>query len=148
MEESGMINVVVPVGEGHDAAWQTEQAIGLHRAMRARVHLLSVQAPLPRHVSRYFNGGQLRALHEENGMRALAPVVRSLDAAGVPHKVHVMVGLQAETIVRFAKEYDCRRIVMQESSESWMSALGLGSISSQVRHLTRTRQLGVLLGGA
>jgi nucleotide-binding universal stress UspA family protein len=148
MEESGMINIVVPVGDGRDVAWQIEQVIGLQRELRARVHLLSVQAPLPRHVSRFFNGGELRAFHEENGLRVLAPVARSLDAAGIPHQAHVLVGLQAETIVRFAKEYDCRRIVMQESSESWLSALGLGSISSQVRHLTRTRQLGVSLGGA
>ena len=81
-------------------------------------------------------------------MRVLAPVLRSLEAAGVPHKTHVLVGLQAETIVRFAKEYACRRIILEESGESWVSALGLGSISSQVRHLTRTRQLGVSLGGA
>lgn len=148
MGESGMISVVVPVCEGREVAWQVEQAIGLHREKRARVHLLNVQAPLPRHVSRYLKGGQLRAFHHENGMRVLAPVVRSLEAAGVPHEAHVMVGLQAETIVRFAREHDCRRIVMQESGESWMSALGLGSISSQVRHLTRTRQIGVSLGGA
>jgi len=148
MEESDMINVVVPVCEGRDTAWLVEQVVGLHRETQARVHLLNVQPPLPKHVSRFFNGGQLRAFHEENGMRVLAPVARCLDAAGVPHKVHVMVGLQAETIVRFAKEYSCRRIVIEESTESWMSALGLGSISSQVRHLTRTRHLGVSLGGA
>ena len=148
MEESDMINIVVPVGEGRDTAWLVEQAVGLHRRMQARVHLLNVQPPLPRHVARFISGGQLHAFHEENGMRVLAPVARCLDAAGVPHKLHVMVGLQAETIVRFAKEYACRHIVMEESTESWMSALGLGSISSQVRHLTRTHQLGVSLGGA
>ncbi len=148
MEESGMINVVVPVCDYREYAWLIEQVVALYRQGGARVHLLNVQPPLPRHVSRFFNGGQLRDFHQENGMRALAPVMRSLDAAGVPHKAHVMVGPQAETIVRFAKEYECRRIVMEESTENWMSALGLGSISSQVRHLTRTRQLGVSLGGA
>ncbi len=147
MEDSDMVNIVVPVCDGRDPAWLVEQAIGLYRRTQVRVHLLNVQAPLPKHVSRFFNAGQLRAFHQENGMRVLAPVTRSLDAAGVPHKAHVMVGLQAETIVLFAKEYGCRRIVMEESAESWISALGLGSISSQVRHLTRTRRLGVSLGG-
>jgi len=148
MEESDMINVLVPVCDGCDCAWLVEQTTRLYRETQARVHLLNVQPSLPQHVARFFNGGQLRAFHQENGMRALEPIARSLDAAGVPHKVHVMVGLQADTIVRFAKENACRRIVMEESGESWMSALGLGSISSQVRHLTRSRQLGVLFGGA
>jgi nucleotide-binding universal stress UspA family protein len=148
METSGMINVVVPVCDQRGSGWQIEQVIELYRQGDARVHLLNVQPPLPRHVSRFFNGGQLRDFHEENGMRALAPVMRSLDAAGVPYKAHVLVGLQAETIVRFAKEYECRRIVMEEGGDNWMSVLGLGSISSQVRHLTRARRLGVSLGGA
>ncbi len=147
MEESDMISVVIPVIDGRDPAWQVEQVIGLYRQVQARVHLLNVQAPLPKHVSRFFSGGQLRAFHYENGMQVLAPVMRSLDAAGVAHEAHVMIGLQAETIVRFAKEHDCQRIVMEESAESWMSALGLGSINSQVRHLMRTRHMGVSLGG-
>jgi nucleotide-binding universal stress UspA family protein len=148
MEESDMINVLVPVCDGSDCAWLVEQVAGLYREKQARVHALNVQPALPMHVARFFNGGQLHAFHQENGMRVLEPVTRSLDAAGIPYKAHVLVGLQAETIVRFAKEYGCRRIVMEESRESWISALGLGSISSQVRHLTRTRQLGVSLGGA
>ena len=148
MDDMDMTNIVVPVHDTRDTDWLVEQTARLYRQIGARVHLLNVQASLPKHVSRFFSNAQLSAFHQENGMRILDAVMRKLDAAGVPYKAHVRVGLQAETIVRFATEYDCRRIVMEERAESWISALGLGSINAQVRHLTRTHHLGVSLGGA
>ena len=71
MEDTDMINIVVPVHDARDADWLVEQTVGLHRQMRARVHLLNVQASLPKHVSRFFSNAQLSAFHQENGMRIL-----------------------------------------------------------------------------
>lgn len=148
METPNDNNAVVPIIDGRNPAWQIEQAIRLYRQAQAHIHLLNVQAALPKHVSRFFHSAQLSAFHQENGMRLLEPVARRLDEAGVPCELHVMVGPQAETILHFAREFDCGRIVMEESAESWMSALGLGSISSQLQHLMKVRHFGVPLGGA
>ena len=141
-----MINAVVPVRDTRDLAWMAEQAIKLYRSRNARIHLLSVQTPLPVHVSRFFSGADLRGFHNDNGMLSLEPVIKMLDEAGVPHKDHVLVGREAETIVRFAEEYHCKCIVLENRAEGWLSALGLGEISSQVQHLMRARHLEASLG--
>ena len=39
----------------------------------------------------------------------------SFDAAGIPHEDHVLVGNQAETIVRFAQEHHCREVVLDDA---------------------------------
>jgi len=131
-----MNEIVVPIVSASDAAWAANEAVSLHRSdPSARIHLLNVQRPLPKHVSQFFNRNDLRTFHYESGMRALEPAMRILDDAGVPHEVHVLVGHPAETIVRFAEDHDCRHIVVDEPSLGVLSMLGLGSIGSQVRHL-------------
>jgi nucleotide-binding universal stress UspA family protein len=146
MEDADMPNVAVPVQDEREADWAAEQAIKLYRFNQARIHLLNVQHPLPRHVSRFFSGADLADFHRENGMLLLEPVIRKLDAAEVPHKVHVLTGHEAETIVHFAEEYACTRIVMESRPEGLLSVLGLGAISSQVSHLMRARNMSIALG--
>lgn len=131
-----MNEIVVPVLSATDAAWAAAEAISLYRSdPSARIHLLNVQRPLPRHVSQFFNRNDLRDFHHESGMRVLEPAMRVLDEAGVPHEDHVLVGHPAETIVQFAEDRGCRHIVVDAPATGMLSMLGLGSIGSQVRHL-------------
>jgi nucleotide-binding universal stress UspA family protein len=136
------------VQEERHVGWAADQSIKLYRISRARIHLLNVQRPLPRHVSRFFSSAYLRDFHLESGMLVLAPVMHQLEAAGVPYKTHVLTGHEAETIVRFAEEYGCTRIVMESQPDGLLSVLGLGAISSQVRHLMRTRNMQASLDAA
>jgi hypothetical protein len=131
-----MNEIVVPIVGTSDAAWAAAEAVSLHRTdPSARIHLLNVQRPLPKHVSQFFNRNDLREFHRESGMRTLEPAMRILDEAGVPHEAHVLVGHPAETIVRFAEDHDCRHVIVDEPAIGVLSMLGLGSIGSQVRHL-------------
>jgi nucleotide-binding universal stress UspA family protein len=130
-----MNEILVPVCDASDAKWAAEQAIALYRQSPARIHLLNVQRPLPKHVSQFFDRNDQRDFHRDTGMRALEPAMRLLDEAGVPHEDHVLVGHPAETIVRFADEHACREIVVDMPASSMLSLLGLGSLGSQVRHL-------------
>jgi hypothetical protein len=130
-----MQNVLVPVSAPGDARWAAEQAIARYRKEPAHIHLLNVQRPLPVHVSRFFDGGDLHDFHRDAGMRVLEPAIRLLDEAGVPHHDHVMVGKPAETIVGFSEQNKCAEIVLQDQSDSLLAVFGLGSIGSQVRHL-------------
>lgn len=132
-----MNDIVVPICEPGEAAWAANQAIALYRAESASIHLLNVQRPLPKHVAQFFNPGDLRAFHREAGMRVLEPAIRLLDEAGVPHEDHVLVGHQAETIVRFAGDHRCQRVVVDVPPKSRFSIFGLGSVGSQVQHLMR-----------
>lgn len=130
-----MQNILVPISTPDDARWAAEQAIACYRKEPARVHLLNVQRPLPRHVSRFFAGGDLHDFHHDAGMGVLKSAIRLLDEAGVPHHDHVLVGNPAETIVRFAEQHKCGEIILEARPSELLSIFGLGSISSQVRHL-------------
>ena len=133
-----MNDIVVPICSTTDAAWAAREAIALYRNDPARIHLLNVQHPLPRHVAQFFSRNDLRDFHNESGMRVLEPAVRMLDEAGVPHEDHVLVGHPAETIVRFAEDRGCRQVVVDAPANDVLSMFGLGSIGSQVRHLMQT----------
>jgi len=129
--------ILVPIASSADAARAALRAIALYRASPAIVHLLNVQHPLPRHVARFFPRNDLRAFHADAGMAVLAPAIRALDAAAVPHEDHVVVGHAAEAIVEFAARHDCGDIVLDTPLTGVRSLLHAGSISSQVRHLLR-----------
>jgi nucleotide-binding universal stress UspA family protein len=131
-----MNDILVPIVSATEATWAASQAIALHRSdPSARFILLNVQRPLPKHVSQFFNRNDLRAFHQESGMRVLEPAIRMLDDAGVPHEDDVLVGHPAETIVQFAEDRGCREVIVDSPPASVLSMLGLGSIGSQVRHL-------------
>jgi nucleotide-binding universal stress UspA family protein len=131
-----MNDILVPIVSTADAAWAASQAIALHRSDPSiRFILLNVQRPLPKHVSQFFNRNDLRAFHQESGMRVLEPAIRMLDDAGVPHEDDVLVGHPAETIVQFAEDRRCRQVIVDAPPTSVLSMLGLGSIGSQVLHL-------------
>jgi len=118
-----MNDILVPIGSTREALWAAEQAIALYRREPARIHLLNVQRPLPRHVSQFFNGGDLRDFHRDTGMGVLAPAIRMLDEAGVPHDDHVLVGHQAETIVRFAEQHHCDEVVLDNPPKGLLAVL-------------------------
>jgi len=130
-----MNEIVVPICNSTDAAWAATQAIALYRNDPARIHLLNVQRPLPKHVAQFFSRSDLRDFHHETGMRVLESAMRMLDEAGVPHEDHVLVGHPAEAIVQFAEERDCRHVVVDAPATDMLAMFGLGSIGSQVRHL-------------
>lgn len=130
-----MNEIVVPICSSTDAAWAATQAITLYRSEAARIHLLNVQRPLPKHVAQFVNRNDLREFHHDTGMRVLEPAIRMLDQAGIPHEDHVLVGHPAEAIVQFAEDRDCRHIVVDAPVSGMLSMFGLGSLGSQVRHL-------------
>jgi xanthine/CO dehydrogenase XdhC/CoxF family maturation factor len=140
--------ILVPICDPGDASWAAHQAIALYRAEPARIHLINVQRPLPKHISQFFNRNELQDFHHEAGMRVLGPAAGMLDQAHIPHYDHVLVGHQAETIVRFAQEHGCGQIVVDAPPKTMLSKLGLGSIGSQVMHLMQARAADAPASGA
>jgi len=130
-----MKDIIVPIDYSSDIPRVAAQAIARYRRDAARIQLLNVQRPLPQHVARFFGSADLRDYHRETGMRALQGAIELLDAAGVPHRDHVLVGKPAEEIVRFAEEHPGAELLLDDEPESVFSVFGLGSIGSQVRHL-------------
>jgi len=134
-----MNDILVPIGGPDESRRAADQAIALYRREPARIHLLNVQRPLPRHIAQFFSGGDLRDFHRDAGMRVLGQAMQLLDEAGVPHQDHVLVGNQAETIVRFAQHHHCSEVILDNPSKGLFSMFGLGSIGSQVRHLMQSQ---------
>jgi len=146
--ENVMHDIVVPVCDTGDAVWAASHAIAIYRDEPARIHLLNVQRPLPKHIAQFFNRDDLRDFHRDAGMRVLEPVIGMLDKAGVPHEDHVLVGHPAETIVRFAEDLHAKQVVVDAPPKSVLSMLGLGSIGSQVHHLMQSHATNVPASGA
>jgi len=130
--------ILVPVESSAKASAAAQRGIAHCLHSLATVHLLNVQRPFPRHISRFFSNQELQRFHQEAGMSVLAPAIRALDAAGVPHFDHVVVGQPARAIVEFAARKHCDDILLDEAPEGFMSILHAASLSSQVRHLMRT----------
>jgi nucleotide-binding universal stress UspA family protein len=132
-----MSAVLAPVESAAKAPAAAQRAIAYCLHSLATVHLLNVQRPFPRHVSRFCSNQELQRFHQEAGMSVLAPAIRALDAAGVPHVDHVVVGQPARAIVEFAARKHCDDILLDEAPGGFMSILHAASLSSQVRHLMR-----------
>jgi nucleotide-binding universal stress UspA family protein len=134
-----MRDILIPVSDAAQAAWAADQAIALHRGGPVRIHFLAVQRRLPRHVSQFLGKAELREHYLDAGRRTLAPAGRRLDDAGIVHEDHVLTGKPAETIVEFAERRHFDAVVLPEAPEGLLSALGLGSVAGQVRHLMKHR---------
>jgi nucleotide-binding universal stress UspA family protein len=130
-----MKDVIVPIDHSSDAASAATRAIARYRREAARIHLLNVQRPLPRHISQFVGGADLRDFHHESGLRVMQQAIAMLDEAGIPHRDHVLVGKPAESIVQFSEERPGAELLLDAGPDSVFSVLGLGSIGSQVRRL-------------
>ena len=131
-----MKSVVIPIEEGSNSDWAVDHAIALYRQEPVRVYLLNVRRSFPQYVTRFISKQEMRAFHHENGMRALKPAADRLDARGVPHLDHVLIGRQkAARIVQFAREHRCRQIILPKRSGGALAEVILGSVGGQIRHL-------------
>jgi len=130
-----MKSIVVPIDDDRSSDWVVNHVVPLYHQAPLRIYLLNVQPVLSRYVARFIPASELHDYHQENGLRVLQPVMAKLDAAGVPHIDRVLVGRKAETIVQFARTCRCDQIILPSQTPSLLSNLGLGSISSQIRHL-------------
>jgi len=133
-----MSDVLIPIEEGRDASGVVKRAIDFYRRhpRPVQIHLLNVRTPLPQYVSRFIASSEREAFHRENGLNAMRGAIAQLDAAGVSHLDHVLVGNKAETILRFARDHACSHIVLDKPA-GVLDVLGLGSIGAQLRRLVQ-----------
>jgi nucleotide-binding universal stress UspA family protein len=109
--------------------WLTQQGPS---AASHEVHLLSVQLPVDGNVRTFVNAEELSAYHRAEGEAALAAARQRLDAAGVRHQHHIVVGSPADTICRFAAEQRVDEIVMGTHGRTGLMELLMGSVATQV----------------
>ncbi len=102
------------------------------------VVLLNVQEPVDApEIRSHMKASEIEAMQETHGGDALRPVRGVLDAAGVRYTPTVLIGPVAETIVQFADDHKCDKIVMGTRGLGALGGALLGSVSQKVLQLAR-----------
>jgi nucleotide-binding universal stress UspA family protein len=129
-----MTKVLVPVDGSEFSDRAVDYVIELAKGQEPLdIHLLSVQIPIDSgHARMFVSDDDIDAYHRDEGMAVLKPYIEKLDAAGIPHNFHVLVGHVALTIARFAKEQKFDKVVMGTHGRSGLTQLLLGSVAQNV----------------
>ncbi len=103
---------------------------------KPQIFLLNVQAPLSSDITRFIEGKVVEDFHIEAGDAALATAKAKLSAAGLAYSAHILVGEAAPSIVDFAKDKSCSKIIMGARGLGSVIGLLMGSVATKVLHLS------------
>ena len=134
-----MSKILIPIDDSAGALGALAYLIKKIQGGRenAELHLVNVQYPVHGGVSAFVNAAQIKQMHQEDGIKALAGARKMLDDAGIPYKTHVFVGEPAEVAARFANEQGVDEIVMGTRGQNQLSHMLLGSVSQKILHLAK-----------
>ena len=105
-------------------------------ANKPLVYLVNVQPALSSNVARFIDVKTIEEFHREAGDAALCKAKERMTQAGVVHTAHILVGEAAPSIVEFAKNKDCRMIVMGVRGFGNVTGLFMGSVTVKVVQLS------------
>ena len=143
-----MLKVLVPVDGSANSLHAVRRVISEFPKNRGmEVHLLNVQAPFSRHIAQFASRKNRDSFHRDEAEKALRPGRHVLDAAGVPHIVHIEVGRKAEVIADMARRLHCDHIVMSTARKNSLTRMLEASITNRVLELT-TVPVEVIAGDA
>lgn len=102
------------------------------------LHVVNVREPIPLGgmYTIAIDPDVARSYYEDEGMAALAPAIKILEHAGVPHRTKVLVGDAATTLAHYAADERCDMICMGTPGMTAISNLVLGSVATKVLHMT------------
>ena len=138
-----MQTVLIPTGLGLDPEALQSHLKRLHHYGGVRVHLLSVQPRYNGHVRMYLGEALVKAVIRKDAEREFAPWRGLLERAAIPYSQHIELGIKAETIVRFAQQMRCRRIVLGKAPQSWLRRVLRGALKGRLLEIARA--LGIKL---
>ena len=143
-----MLKVLVPVDGSPNSQHAVRHVINEFAKNRGmEIHLLNVQAPFSRHVAQFASKKSRDSFHHDEAEKALRPIRRMLDGAGVPHTVHIELGRKAEIIAKTAHRLRCDHIVMSTARKNSLTRMLEASVTNRVLELT-TVPVEVIAGDA
>jgi nucleotide-binding universal stress UspA family protein len=139
MNSNNTVQWLVPFDGSEHSLHALNLAIGEAQARLTRPHLtlLNVQLPLPSDVTRFIDSSAVDEFHREAGEQAIQSGRRLLEASGLDHSVHIMVGSVAPTIVDFASANACTMIIMGTHGHSSVAGMIMGSVTTKVLHQSK-----------
>ena len=128
-----MQTIVIPVAASHNCELAVQHVIRQFMNNTAmEIHLLNVQAPFRRHVSRFVSKRDLASYYREAAQEVFRPYTEQLDKHGIPYSVHVEVGDSASCITRTARRLHCDRIVIGTARKNSLTRLAESSVMNKV----------------
>lgn len=132
------LKILVPVDGSDNANRALDYVIKLvDSGMRVEIQLVYVHIPVASvHVKLFFSQEELNDYYREEGLKNLQKARDKLDNARIPYQYHIGVGHIAETILAYARKNACDQIVMGTRGASTIENLIIGSVATQVLHLS------------
>ncbi len=87
------------------------------------VDLISVQAPVHRDVAAFVENDAVKGMHHDDGLKALGGARAQLEAAGIPHVVHIAVGETGHVLAQYAQDLKATEIYITETARTDGSGL-------------------------
>jgi len=132
------MKILLPVDGSENSLRAVQHVIAMKEQYSdpIEVHLLNVQLPVASGaVKMFISQQQLNDFYRDEGVAALKDARALLDQAGVSYQHHIGVGDLAGTIVSYAKEKQCRQIVIGTRGRGSFAGALLGSVATKVVHL-------------
>ena len=143
-----MSRVLVPFDGSANAQYGVRYVVSeFMRNSQLEIHVLNVQPPFSKGVSRFTSKQARMEFHHEQAEKALAPVRQALESAGIAYTAHTEVGDKADCIADAARRLHCERIVMSTARKSSLVRLLEDSVTNQVIERT-TVPVEVIAGDA
>lgn len=132
------MKILLPVdGSGHSDRATRHVITMLQGCGEHAVHLVNVQPPIDAlEVRSHMTASEIEAMQETRGGDALVSARALLDAAGIAYTPAVLLGPIAETLVQYAADKGCEKIVMGTRGLGSFGGAFMGSVSTRVLHLT------------
>lgn len=132
-----MLKVLVPVDGSSNSLHAVRHVLSEFRRNPAiDIHLLNVQPPFSRNVTRWIDRKTVNQAHVAASEKALQPIRRMLDEVCVPYSVHLAVGGKASSIADSARQLQCDHIVIGTARKNSLTRTIEGSVTTKVIELT------------
>jgi YjbE family integral membrane protein len=130
---SDMLRVLVPVDDSPNARHAVRHVVNQFlRRGAMEVHLLNVQPPFSRHISRFVSAKNRSEFHLEQGEKALQAARKMLEEHGVPYTAHIRIGDKAQVISNEARRLRCDQIVMATARKNSLTRMIEDSVTNRV----------------